>query len=95
MLSLGQSYWLQVSVEGMVVPVLVDKGSQLTIISCSLLHKIFCYWKKLIPVLERPCIKFKGKGGQPICVTTQVSFTLAVDVKSTTVPVFVQPDSEP
>ena len=37
---------------------------------------------------------YKVQGGHPLNVTAQVLFTLAVDGRSTTVPVFVQPDSE-
>ena len=95
--AVGPSYWLQISVEGVVVPALLDTGSQSTIISRSLLHKVYCNLKKAgkdLPKLEYPCTKFKGKGGHPINVTAQVPFTLAVDGRSTTVPVFVQPDSE-
>ena len=55
--AVGQSYWLQVSMEGVVVPALVDTGSQSTI---SLLYKIACHLKKLgksLPVLEHPYSK--------------------------------------
>ena len=95
--AVGPSYWLQVTVEGLPVSALVDTGSQSTIISRSLLHKVFKHLKengKALPTLEHPCTKFKGKGGHAIGVTAQVLFTLAVDGKSTAVPVFVQPDSE-
>ena len=95
--AVGPSYWLQVTVEGLPVSALVDTGSQSTIISRSLLHKVFKHLKengKALPILEHPCTKFKGKGGHAIGVTAQVLFTLAVDGKSTAVPVFVQPDSE-
>ena len=95
--AVGPSYWLQITVEGLSVSALVDTGSQSTIISRSLLHKVFKHLKengKALPTLDHPCIKFKGKGRHPIGVTAQVLFTLAVDGKSTAVPVFVQPDSE-
>ena len=95
--AVGPSYWLQISVEGLAVSALVDTGSQSTIISRSLLHKVFLHLKKhgkTLPTLDYPCTKFKGKGGHPIGVSAQVLFTLSVDGKSTTVPVFVQPDSE-
>ena len=95
--AVGPSYWLQTSVEGVVVPALVDTGSQSTIISRSLLHKVFCHLKHAgrdLPKREYPCTKFKGKGGHPINVTVQVQLTLSVDWRSTTIPVFVQPDSE-
>ena len=46
------------------------------------------------PKLDPPCTKFKGKGGHPIGVTAQVMFTLTLDGESTTVMVFVQPNSE-
>ena len=95
--AVGPSYWLQISVEGVVVPALVDTGSQSTIISRSLLHKVFCHLKKAgrgLPKLDYLCIKFKEKGGHPITVTAQVPFILAVDDRSISVPVIVQPDSE-
>ena len=79
------------------MPALVDTGSQSTIISCSLLHKVLPHLKKNskdVPKLDHPCTRFKGKGGHQIGVTAQVTLTLAVDGRSTTVPVFVQPDSE-
>ena len=46
------------------------------------------------PRLQEPCTKFKGKGGNPIQITAQVPLTLSVDEKVTSVPVFIQPDSE-
>ena len=77
--AVGPSYWLQISVESVKVPALVDTGSQSTIMSRSLLHKVFCHLKKAgkdIPKLEYPCTKFKGKGGHLINVTAQVSLIL-------------------
>ena len=90
--AVGPSYWLHITVEGLSVSALVDTGSQSTITSRSLLHKVFKHLKengKALPTLDHPCTKFKGKGGHPIGVTAQVLFTLAVDGKSTAVPVFV------
>ena len=92
--AVGPSYWLQIMVEGVAVPALVDTGSQSTIISRPLLHKVLCHLKKAgkeLPKLEHPCTKFKGKGGHPLNVTAQVSFTLVVDGRSTTVPVLSSP----
>ena len=89
--AVGPSYWLQISAVGVEVPALVDTGSQSTIISRSLLHKVFCHLKKAgkhLPKLKYPCTTFKEKAGHPI------QFTLFVDDQSTTVPVLVQPDSE-
>ena len=95
--AIGPSYWLQISVEGLAVSALVDTRSQSTIISRPLLHKVFRHLKengKTPPKPDYPCTKFKGKGGHLTSVITQVLFTPAVDGKSTTVPVFVRPDSE-
>ena len=44
--------------------------------------------------IKEPCTKFKGKCGNPIFITAQVPFTSAVEGKLTSVPVFIQPDSE-
>ena len=49
---------------------------------------------KVPPRLQEPCTKFKGKGGNPINITAQVPLTLSVDGKVTSVPIFIQPDSE-
>ena len=95
--AVGPSYWLQVSVEGVLVPALVDTGSQSTIISRPLLHRVFSHMSKLgksVPAMDCPCTKFRGKGGHPIGMTAQVSLTVGVDSRSTEVPVFIQPDSE-
>ena len=75
----------------------IDTGSQSTIISRAFLHKVFAHMRKsgeTPPRLEEPCTKFKGKSGNPILITAQVPLTLSVEGKVTSVPVFVQPDSE-
>ena len=43
--AVGPSYWLQISVEGVPVSALVNTGSQSTITSCSLLHKVYLHLK--------------------------------------------------
>ena len=76
---------------------MVDTGLQSTIVSRTLLHKVFRHLEregKALPKLERPSTKLRGKGGHPIDVTAQVKFTYSVDGKSVVTPVFVQPDSE-
>ena len=44
--AVGPSYWLLISVEGLSVSALVDTGSQSTIISRSLLHRVLLLLKK-------------------------------------------------
>ena len=95
--AVGSAYLLDVSVGGLVVSALVDTGSQSTIMSRAFLHKVFAHMRGLgdtQPRLQEPCTKFKGKGGNPIQITAQVPLTLSVDGKVTSVPVFIQPDSE-
>ena len=91
------AYLLDVSVGGLVVSALVETGSQSTIISCAFLHKVFAYMRSLgntPPRLQEPCSTFKVKGGNPIQITAQVPLTLSMDGKVTSVPVFIQPDSQ-
>ena len=97
--AVGPSYWLEVLVEGVTVSAMVDAGSQSTIVSRSLLHKVFKHMEregKLLPKLECPSSKLRGKGGHPIDVTAQVKFIFSVNGRSivTLDPVFVQPNSE-
>ena len=76
---------------------MVDTGSQSTIVSRSLLHKVFKHMqreRKPLPKLECPSTKLRGKGGHPIHVTAQVKLTFSIDGRSIVAPVFVQPDSE-
>ena len=77
---------------------MVDTWSQSTIVSRSLLHKVFKHNMekegKPLPKLECPSTKLRGKGGHPIDVSAQVKFTFSVDGRSVVTPVFVQPDSE-
>ena len=95
--AVGSAYLLDVSVGGLVVSALVDTGSQSTIISRAFLHKVFAHMRSLgetPPRLQEPCTRFKGKGGNPIQMTAQVPITISVDGKVTSVPVFIQPNSE-
>ena len=90
----GSAYLLDVSVGGLVVLVLVDTGSQSTIISRAFLHKVFAHMRSLgetPPRLQEPCTRFKGKGGNPIQMTAQVPLTISVDGKVTSVPVLYSP----
>ena len=66
----------------------VDTGSQSTIVSHSLLHKVFEHMKKgkPLPKLECPSTKLKGKGGHLIDVTAQVKFTFSDDGRSIVTP---------
>ena len=52
--AVGPSYWLHITVEGLSVSALVDTGSQSTITSRSLLHKVFKHLKEitLVPSLK-------------------------------------------
>ena len=95
--AVGSSYWLDIAVGGVVAPALVDMRSQSTIILRAFLHKVFAHMKKsgkTPPRLEYPSAKLKGKGGDSIPVTAQVTLRVNVDEKSTFVPAFIQPEGE-
>ena len=60
----GPSYWLEVLVEGVAISAMVDTGLQSTIVSCSLLHKVFKQMQregKPLPKLECLSTKLRGK----------------------------------
>ena len=66
--AIGSVYQVDVSLEGLAVSAIVDTGSQSTIISRALLHKVFAHIRNsgnVPPKLQAPCTKFKGKGGKP------------------------------
>ena len=70
--TVGPSYWLDVLVEGIAVSAMVDTESQSTIVSRTLLHKVFKRLEregKALPKLGFPSTKLKGKGGHLIDVT--------------------------
>ena len=93
--------WLNVTVEGVPVDAMVDSGSESTIISRCMLHKVFCHCRQLgppEPKLTVPSITFYGKGGKvsgkELLITAQTALILSSDRRSAQVPVFVQPFSE-
>ena len=80
---------------------MVDTGSQSTIISCSLLHKIGQKSRSQgepLPVLEKPNARLFGKdgarGGRELTITAQLQVKVEADGESAYIPVFVQPFSE-
>ena len=70
------------------VSALVDSGSQSTIISRELLHKI-----KPLPSLKVPTVKLFGKGGDDDCrqldITARVELEILADGKTAKVPFLV------
>ena len=89
--AIGSVYQVDMSLEGLAVPAIVDTGSH------ALLHIVCAHIMnsgKVPPGLQEPCNKFQGKGGNPIPITAQVPLTLSLDEKEASVPVFVQPNSE-
>ena len=99
--AVGPSMFLDVSVEGVSLPALVDRGAQSTIISRELLHRIARQRldeEKEILKLEKPTVRLFGKNGpqgrRELIITAQVELTIEACGKQATVPgVFVQPKS--
>ena len=98
--AVGPTVYFNVTIGSVPVTAMVDCGSQSTIISRSLLHKI---WHQLekdgkpTPGLESPGLKMYGKDGQSgpeIVVTAWVNLLLEADGFQVVSPVFVQPHSE-
>ena len=94
--AVGPSMFLDVSVEGVSLPAMVDCGAQSTIISRELLHRIarkrLCDEKEILK-LEKPTVRLFGKdgpqGGRELIITAQVELTIEACGKQATVPVFV------
>ena len=65
--AVGPSYWLEVLIEGVAVSAMVDTRSQPTIVSRTLLHKVFKHMEregKSLPKLECLSTKLRGKGNR-------------------------------
>jgi len=99
--TVGISPTLELTIEGVKVAALIDSGSQSTIISRAVLHKIgqeLVRRKKSLPELKCPSIKLFSKDGRkegcPLNVTAETILCVEVDGRSAKVPVFIQPDSE-
>ena len=98
--AVGPTLFLKVQVGGVPVEAMVDTGSQSTIISRSLLHKIGRCRKskgKPLPALEKPTARLFGKdgegGGKELTITAQIEVDIEADGECVRVPVFVQPQS--
>ena len=98
--AVGPTLFLKVQVGGVPVEAMVDTGSQSTIISRSLLHKIGRCRKSKgepLPALEKPTARLFGKdgegGGKELTITAQIEVDIEADGECVRVPVFVQPQS--
>ena len=92
---------IQLHIEGVPVEAMVDTGSQSTVISRAVLHKVGRHLRqqeKEMPQLRLPTARLYGKdnGGErrELNITAEVSLKIEADGKAVTAPVFVQPDSE-
>jgi hypothetical protein len=98
--AVGPTLFLKVQIGGVPVEAMVDTGSQSTIISRSLLHKIGRYRKskgESLPALEKPTARLFGKdgegGGRELTITAQIEVDIEADGECVHAPVFVQPQS--
>ena len=99
--AVGPVMSLKVKIEGVEVDAMVDTGSQSTVISCSMLHKIRWHLKsqgKIFPKLSRPHLQLYGKGGKDdtsqLNITAETIVAIEADGHQVNTPVFVQPASE-
>jgi len=86
----GPTVCLPITINGVAVEALVDTGSQSTIISRSMLHKIGCYRKssgQSLPFLERATVRLFGKegagDGRELVITAQLQASIEADSEST------------
>ena len=98
--AIGPLFYCDIEVEGVPVTSMVDCGSQTTIISRSLLHRVARQRQKdgrSPPELKVPTVRLYGKdgpsGANQLRITAQVDLRLQVNGETIVVPVFVQPDS--
>ena len=94
--AVGPTLSMDVNVEGVVVPAVVDTGSKSTVISRSLLHNIKRHLLRKgepMPELELPKTTLYGASGSPLEITARVNLLFSVDGKSARVLVFIHPNS--
>ena len=96
----GPLLYCDLKIEGVPVNSMVDCGSQATIISRSLLHRVskqFLVGNKPLPELRMPSVRLYGKDGpagrNQLPITAEVDLLVKAGGKAVTVPVFVQPSS--
>ena len=97
---IGPLLYCDLEVEGVPVVSMVDCGSQTTIISRSLLHRIASRLQsdgKPLPELKIPTVRLYGKDGpngrNQLPITAQVDLLVKAGGKTVSVTMFVQPDS--
>ena len=99
--AVGPILSLNVKIEGVSINAMVDTGSQSTVISRSILHKIVRHLKsqgKELPSLQKPSLQLYGKGGKDdkneLHISAETQLTIEADGHKVNTTVFVQPDSE-
>ena len=98
--TIGPLLYKDVTIEGMPVVAMVDCGSQTTIISRSLLHRIARKLQeegKPLPELKIPSVRLYGKDGpngrSQLPISAEVELRIEANGETVTVPMFVQPNS--
>ena len=99
--AVGPTLYLDLFIEGVPVEAMVDSGSQSTIISREVLHKVGRHLKtqgKQLPQLTIPSARLYGKDGKKnqreINISAEVLLTIEADGKQVQTPVFIQPDGD-
>ena len=99
--AVGPTLVIYLNIEGVQVEAMVDTGSQYTVISRAILHKVGRHLRqqgKEMPQLRLPSARLysKDSGGerQELDITAEVSLKIEADGKAVTAPVFIQPGSE-
>ena len=99
--AVGPTLYVDLSIEGVPVQAMVDTGSQSTIISRDLLHKIGKHRTnqgKPLPQLKVPTVRLFGKDGKKnqceLNISAETVLTVETDGTQIQTPVFIQPDSD-
>ena len=92
--------YVDLTIEGVPVQAMVDTGSQSTIISRDVLHKVgrhLASQGKPLPQLQVPTVRLYGKDGKKtkseLNISAEALLTMEVDGAQIQTPVFIQPDS--
>ena len=99
--AVGPTLYVDLTIEGVSVQAMVDTGSQSTIISRDVLHKVgrhLASQGKPLPQLQVPTVRLYGKDGKKtkseLNISAEALLTMEADGAQIQTPVFIQPDSD-
>ena len=99
--AVGPTLYVDLTIEGVPVQAMVDTGSQSTILSRDVLHKVgrhLASQGKSLPHLQVPTVRLYGKDGKKtkseLNISAEALLTMEADGARIQTPIFIQPDSD-